>query len=77
MILQFVNKYTVRPMNIQRGTAAAIKIVAVAGDDDWAAYYGLSDWSDERVAEEGDKIDRAAAALLFPAFVSSGRYYRD
>lgn len=75
--MNFVNKYTIRPMDVQNGTAAAIKVVAVAGLDDWAAYYGLSYWSDERVAEEGDKIGKAAAELLFPAFKNSGRYYRD
>lgn len=73
----WVNKATVNSDQIDDRTAAAIKIVAWAGGGgDWAAYLGPSDWSDQKVAEEGDKITRAAAESLFPAFKWSGRYYR-
>ena len=73
----WVNKAAVRPTDIVDWTAAALKIVAWAGQGgDWAAYSGPSDWPDQKVAEEGDKIDQKAAELLFPAFKWSGRYYR-
>ena len=74
---QWVNKVAVRPIDLQPGMAAAIKVIAVVGsDNDWAAYIGPSDWPDELIATYGAKIDREAAELLFPVF-RVGRAYRD
>lgn len=76
--LKFVNKNSIKPIEIGSDYASAIKVVAVTGyDDDWAAYLGPSDWSDDQVAEQGDKIDEIAAGRLFPAFMRTGRYYRE
>jgi hypothetical protein len=51
--------------------------VAVIGyAHDWAAYQGLTDWSDDRVAMEGDKLSQAAAEALFHAPVAAGLSYR-
>ena len=73
----WVNKISVRPADIEDWTAAAVKIVAWTGQaEDWAAYLGPSDWDDQKVAEQGDKIPQAAAELLFPTLKWSGRYYR-
>jgi hypothetical protein len=56
---------------------AGVKIIAVIGDiKDWAAYKGLTNWSDERVAAEGDKIPQDAAELLFDTPVRLGLHYR-
>ena len=50
------------------------KVVAVAGQvRDWAAYVGPGDWSDDHVAKHGDKISKADARRLFPAW-SRNRY---
>lgn len=55
--------------------ALAVKIVAVVGGiGDWAAYWGPSHWSDERVASEGHKLPARQAEPLFPSF--AGRRYR-
>ncbi len=65
----WVNKIAVRPNELEPNTAAAIKVVAKVGwGNDWAAYLGPSDWSDEKVADEGDKILEKAARILFPSF---------
>ena len=71
------NPYTIRPVDIADGTWGGYKVVAVAGyDNDWAAYQGLLDWSDDRVRQEGDKLGREAAEALFPALKRTGRVYR-
>lgn len=47
------------------------KIVAVAGyANDWAAYKAPADWTDDRVASDGDKISATMARDLFPCFKS-------
>lgn len=77
MALNWVNKITVIPDNIRGSTASAVKVVAVAGwDNDWAAYEGPSDWTDEQVAASGSKIDGEVARRLFVSYNESGRRYR-
>ena len=72
------NKVTVCPDQIEVNDAFATKVVAAAGyNNDWAAYQGPCDWSDEQVAESGDKILREAAERLFYCMTMSGRRYRD
>lgn len=75
------NLYSTSPMAIGQmatGTAAGYKVVAVCGAaNDWSAYRGHLDWSDEQVCMEGDKLSRDAAKALFPSFANSGRYYRE
>lgn len=34
----------------------------------WAAYRGLTSWTDEHITQNGDKISRECAELLFPSF---------
>ena len=54
-----------------------IKVVAIAGTgNDWAAYYGPTDWTDEETAHSGDKLSREQAEPLFYALCNSGRTYR-
>ena len=67
----------VLPSEIKPSDAFPIKVVAVAGSgDDWAAYYGPSNWTDEEVAESGDKLLSSQAEPLFYAMRNSGRSYR-
>ena len=74
----FKNKETIRPSDVEPDDAFAIKVVAVAGyDNDWAAYYGPSNWSDEMVAKSGDKLSTAQAEPLFYVLAASGRHYRE
>ena len=59
------------------GDAVVIKVCAVRGHDgDWAAYLGLSKWSDGEVAASGDKLPEQAAVGLFPGFAQAGLVYR-
>ena len=52
---------------LRPGDAVAHKIVAVVGQvGDWAAYVGPTDWTDEQVADRGDKLSRATAEAFFP-----------
>lgn len=76
--MEFLNPYTTRPSNLKPGDKLCYVVVAVVGDaSDWAAYAGLSDWSPERVANNGDKIDQEAAERLFPVCVNAGLQWRD
>jgi len=75
--MRFLNPYTSPITAIRNGEAVAIKIVAVAGQaNDWAAYYGPTDWSDERIADVGDKMMATHAKPIFPHMHMSGRLYR-
>lgn len=75
--MQFKNLVTTEPDNVNEGDAFALKVVAVAGHaDDWAAYRGPSDWTDEEVASSGDKLAKEAAEALFYVMRNSGRTYR-
>ena len=77
MKYKFRNLIMTSPSDVEQGDAFAIKVVAVAGyANDWAAYIGPSDWSDERVAEMGDKLFPEQAGPLFYVLRESGRSYR-
>ena len=69
---EYYNKSEFKP-----GEAYAVKIVASVGyGGDWAAYLGESDWDDEQVLNEGDKINRKAAEALFPT-IAAQYHWRD
>jgi len=72
-----LNPVSVRPMDLKPGDRLGYKVIAVIGEGhDWAAYKGLSDWSDEEVANNGDKLSQTAAEALFYAPVAAGLEYR-
>lgn len=74
----FKNLITASPSDVEGGDAFAVKVVAVAGfGDDWSAYRGPSDWPDQLVAEQGDKLLRRAAEALFYVMAASNRHYRE
>lgn len=63
------------PSDVQNGDICALKIVAVAGqNNDWTAYCGPSDWSDALVAEQGDKMIEEHASRF--AYLFQLRTYR-
>lgn len=67
---------TTRPIDVESMDAFAIKVVAVAGyNGDWAAYCGPTDWTDDKVAEQGIKLFHTQAENLF--YVMLLRTYRD
>lgn len=71
----YKNPYTTRPCDVEPMDAFAMKVVAVAGHaDDWTAYYGPSNCTDERVASEGTKLFHTQAEPLF--YVMIVRKYR-
>ena len=73
----FRDKWNTRPYQINDGDMVAAKVVAVAGtNNDWAAYEGPTDWSDEMVATQGDKLTKGQAGKLFHVMSASGRKYR-
>ncbi len=74
----FRNKIWVAPSDVQPGDAFAIKVIGVThGPNQWAAYQGPSDWSDQLVAESGDRLPENIAEVLFYVLADSGRtYYR-
>jgi len=76
--LTYAEYYNMGAHEFAHNDTVAVKIVAVigAGGNDWAAYLGLSDWSDEYVAESGDKLPAAAAEALFPTIAARFVYRR-
>lgn len=63
------------PSKVDDGDAFAVKVVAVAGhSEDWAAYAGPTDLTDEEIAEGGDKLAEEEVKRLF--YVMHTRYYR-
>ena len=66
------------PRDVKARDAFPIKVVAVVGfGNDWAAYYGPTRWSDERVAFYGEKLSAEQAEPLFCALRNSGRFYKE
>ena len=73
-----LNPATVIPNDLKPGDKLGYKIIAVIGNaNDWAAYEGLTDWSDDEVAKGGDKLSKDAAEALFYAPVAAGLEYRE
>lgn len=62
------NVHTTAPIDVEKGDAFALKVVAVVDSyaHFWSAYRGPSDWTDDRVADQGDKLRREAAEQIFP-----------
>ncbi len=72
-----LNPYVITPQELQPGDRLGYKIIAVVGNaNDWAAYFGTTDQSDDHVQQNGDKLSKLAAIALFPALAHSGRKYR-
>jgi len=60
-----ISKVHTRPSDVQDGDYCAIKVVAVArGADGWTMFYGPPDWTDERIALNGDKALESQAGLF-------------
>jgi hypothetical protein len=75
--MEILNPVMVRPNELNPGDKLGFKVIAVIGyGGDWAAYYGLTCWTDEEVAEGGDKLNKDAAEKMFYAPVAAGLKYR-
>jgi hypothetical protein len=76
--MKTLNPVSTIPSDLKPTDRLGYKIIAVIGyGNDWCAYLGLSDWDDERVTMEGDKLDQKIAERLFYAPVAAGLIYRD
>jgi hypothetical protein len=75
----FKNAFYTRPSEVEAGDCFPMKVVAVMGvANDWAAYWGPTDWSDERVVREGDKLPpHRVERLFFDLPQRAGRTYRE
>lgn len=72
-----LNPVTVVPNELKPDDCLGYKVIAVMGyNHDWAAYKGLTTWTDEEVAMSGDKLDKDAAESLFYAPKALGLHYR-
>jgi len=72
-----LNPVQVIPATLKPGDVLGIKVVAVIGyAGDWAAYEGLTSWTDDEVEAFGDKISQKAAEALFSAPQIAGLRYR-
>ena len=73
-----LNPVTISPSDLKPGDMLGYKIIAVIGyAGDWAAYKGLADWNDDKVANSGDKLSGEAAEAIFYAPVAAGLIYRE
>lgn len=72
-----LNHYMIEPAEIQEGDKFGLKIVACIwqGWNGWCAFYGPPDWSDQRVAAEGDELPKKIAVALFPTLATLKRVY--
>ena len=71
-----LNSYTIRADEVKPDDRYGYKIIAVVDSEVfWSAYRGLTDWADEQVAAEGDKISQDVAEKLFPSLASNYQYY--
>lgn len=70
-----LNPYTTRPGDFLASAEKRMgyKIVAMVnafktgtGKATWCAYKGLTDWTDEQVAQQGDALTEEQALVLFP-----------
>ena len=72
-----LNPVTIRPTDLEPGDRLGFKVIAViGGGGDWAAYRGLTTWSDDEVASSGDKLSKEAAEALFYAPTAMRLRYR-
>jgi hypothetical protein len=72
-----LNPMTVIPRDLKPGDRLGYKIIAVIGyTGDWAAYKGLTSWSDDEVARNGDKLSKTEAEEIFYAPHVSKLVYR-
>jgi|WetSurMetagenome_2_1015567.scaffolds.fasta_scaffold693817_2 hypothetical protein len=70
-MLTFGQYYNMKASQFKTDDAVSVKCVAVIGyGETWAAYMGLSSWTDAEVADGGDKMDSGAAARLFPTIAA-------
>jgi len=61
-----LNAYNISGNEVQPNDHYGYKIIAVIHSEHfWKAYMGLTDWSDEKVASEGDEISHEVARRLF------------
>lgn len=72
-----LNPRTVLPVDLKPGDRLGYKVIAViGGNNDWAAYVGLTDKTDEEIAMSGDKLLQEQAEKLFFAPKAIGLKYR-
>jgi hypothetical protein len=75
--LTYADYYNMRADAFVPNDTVTVKIVAVIGHgEQWAAYLGLSDWTDDKVARDGDKLLAIAAEALFPTIAARFVYRR-
>jgi hypothetical protein len=67
-----LNAYNICGDEIHADDRYGYKVIAVIYFNKmWRAYRGLTDWSDERVAAEGDEISVTVAEQLFPTIAQT------
>lgn len=73
-----LNPYVLSPSEIRGGDTLGYKVVVTVdySGNFWSAFKGPTGWSDERVANEGDRISKVIAEALFPLFSFTNiKYY--
>ena len=67
-----LNAYEIRGDELFPNDRFGYKIIAVVYDaKHWCAYQGLTDWSDEKIASNGDEIPFDVARRLFTTLANN------
>jgi hypothetical protein len=70
------NHYNTSPGDVQDNDAFPMKVIAVAYPGGmWCAFRAPATWDNQRVADEGDELQKEVAEGLFWCLANSGRIY--
>jgi hypothetical protein len=72
-----LNHYTIEGREIQAGDQFGLKLVACIwqGWNGWCVFMGPPDWTDQKVAAQGDEVPEKVAKMLFPTLAALKRIY--
>jgi hypothetical protein len=71
-----LNAYNISPNEVQDGDHYGYKLVAVIDGEFWTVFMGLTDWSDQQVAEQGESVSEEVAIALFSSLQYNRTYYQ-
>jgi hypothetical protein len=72
-----LNPYEISGGEIQPDDRFGYKVIAVVySDQEWMAYSGYTDWSDEKIAANGDEVFWDVAKYLFSTIANTIPHYR-
>jgi hypothetical protein len=65
-----LNPYIIGASEIKVNDRFGYKLIAKVWEYSWCVYRGPTDWGDEKVALDGDAVDKKVAVALFPTLAA-------